>query len=124
MVRRSANSRRGASTLGCLVSLALFVGAIYYGVHIGRVYWRYYELMDDMRQSARFAQVRSDDAIRRTLTERIDALGIPPEAKRLVVRRTGPPWEILIRTEYREEINLPVGPPRYIHFRPRVESRF
>jgi hypothetical protein len=124
MVRRPGRLRRGASTLGCLVSLVLFAAAIYYGVHIGRVYYRYYALMEDMRQAARFAQVRTDDAIRRNLTSRIDELGIPPEAKRLFVRRTGPPWHITIRTEYREEITLPIGPPRYINFKPTVESRF
>ena len=35
--------------------LALFVAALYYGVHIGGVYWRYYQLLDDMRQQAIFA---------------------------------------------------------------------
>ena len=34
--------RRGASMLGCLVSVVLFLAALYYGVHIGGVYWRYY----------------------------------------------------------------------------------
>ena len=50
-------ARRGASTLGCLVSLALFLAAVYYGVHIGGVYWRYYQLLDDMRQQATCATV-------------------------------------------------------------------
>lgn len=124
MVTSTARGRRGASTLGCLVTLALFAGAIYYGVQIGRVYWRYYELVEDMRRAARFAQTTSDDAIRRTLLARIDELGIPPEAKRLVVRRSGPPWQIIIRTEYEEQIELPLIPSRAITFRPRVESRF
>ena len=41
--------RRGASTFGCLVMVALFAAAVYYGSHIGGIYWRYYELLDDMR---------------------------------------------------------------------------
>ena len=33
-------SRRGESRLGCLISLALFAGALYYGINIGEVYIR------------------------------------------------------------------------------------
>lgn len=120
----SRAARRGASRLGCLLSLVLFTGAIYYGINLGRMYWRYYELVDEMRRAARFASNTPDDAIRRSVLARIEELGIPPEARRLVIRRTGPPWQILIRTEYQETVRLPVGPPRNITFRPKVESRF
>ena len=89
-----------------------------YGVRIGRIYWRYYELVEDMKQSARFAQTQSDDVIRRNLMQRVDELGIPAEAKRFGIRRAGPPWRILIRSEYRERLDLPIGPPRYILFKP------
>jgi hypothetical protein len=124
MVSTALRSRRGASKIGCLLSIALFVGALTYGVRIGRIYWRYYELTEDMKQSARFAQTQSDDVIRRNLMQRVDELGIPPEAKRFAIRRAGPPWRILIRSEYRERLDLPVGPPRYLLFKPRVESGF
>jgi hypothetical protein len=55
--------RRGASGLGCLVSIALLAALLYYGVHIGGVYLRYYELLDDMKEQARFASQVSDAAI-------------------------------------------------------------
>ena len=42
-------TRRGGSSLGCLLSLLIFVAALYYGVHIGEVYLRYYRLLDAMR---------------------------------------------------------------------------
>lgn len=116
--------RRGASKLGCLVSLALFVAALTYGVQIGKIYWRYYEFLDEVKQSARFASTSTDDVIRRNLQARVDELGLPPEAKRIGIRRVGPPYRILIRTEYRERIDLPIGPPRFITFKPRVESNF
>ena len=115
--------RRGASTLGCLVSLVLFIGALYYGVQVGKIYYRYYALVDEMEAAARFASARSDDAIRRTIIRKIDELGVPPEAKRVQVRRSGPPYIITIRTEYREPLNLPVGPDHLV-LRPRVEFRF
>lgn len=116
-------TRRGASKLGCLLSTAFFVASIYYGIGIGRIYLRYYELVDEMQASARFALNRSDDVIRRNLEARIDELGIPPEAKRLSIRRTGPPRTIVIRTQYRELLDLPLK-PRYLVFKPKVESRF
>jgi hypothetical protein len=118
--------RRGASKLGCLLSLALFVGALTYGVRIGKMYWRYYELLDDFKSSARFAQMQTDDVIRRNLQQRIDELAIPPDAKRrLLVRRTpSPPYRITIRTQYQERLDLPFGKPRYIVFKPNVETGF
>lgn len=118
------SGRAGASKLGCLLSLVLFVGALTYGVQIGKIYWRYYEFVDEIKQAARFASTTTDDVIRRNLHTTIDTLGIPAEAKRIAIRRVGPPYRILIRTEYRERLDLPVGPPRFIVFKPRVESGF
>jgi len=117
-------SHRGASTLGCLVSLALFAGAIYYGVQMGGIYLRYYELVDEMRVSARFAAKQSDDVIRRNLQVAVDNLGIPPEAKRIAIRRFGPPPTIRIRITYAERLELPFRRYIDIPFRPEVESRF
>jgi hypothetical protein len=116
--------RRGASKFGCLLSLVLFGAAIYYGAQLGKVYWRYYEFQEDIRTAARFARTQTDQVIYRNLVSSIDALGIPAEAKRLVIRRVGPPFTIQIRTEYRERIDLPLGRVWYIRFRPRAESRF
>ena len=56
--------RRGASTLGCLVSVVLFLGALYYGVHIGGVYWRYYSLLE----------ISADHAPEFSLDERMEGL--------------------------------------------------
>jgi hypothetical protein len=66
--------RRGASTLGCIFSVVLFLGALYYGVHIGGVYWRYYQMLDDMRQQARHADQLTDNAIQTHLTAQTVAL--------------------------------------------------
>jgi hypothetical protein len=115
---------RGTSRIGCLVSLALFAAALYYGIEVGRMYWRYYELRDEMARVARLAPNTSDEAIRRTLLSRIEALGLPDEARRVVVRRSGPPSQIHISTEYRETLHLPFGSARHITFRPRVEQFF
>jgi hypothetical protein len=125
VVRPGFRGRSGASKLGCLVALALFVGALVYGSRVGRIYYRYYSLVDDMKQAARFAQTTTDEAIRANLVYNIDQLAIPTEAKRrLVISRTETPQRILIRTEYRETFELPFVEPRIIVLRPKVEAGF
>ena len=47
-------SRRGASSLGCLFSLLIVTAAVYFGVNVAEVYWRFYQYQDDMRQFVRF----------------------------------------------------------------------
>ena len=111
--------RRGASTLGCLVSVALFLGALYYGVHIGGVYWRYYSLLDDMRQQAAHADQLTDDAIQTHLTAQADTLlGQTPEFR---IERGGRPSRITIQTEYTETVALP-GFNHTFMLRPRAEE--
>ena len=87
MVGRTGGTRRGASTLGCLVTLVLFMGALYYGTEVGRIYYRYYSLVDVMKVQARFARNQTDQVIRRNILSRIDELGLPSEARRLQIRR-------------------------------------
>ena len=110
---------RGASTLGCLVSVVLFLGALYYGVHIGGVYWRYYSLLDDMRQQARHADQLTDDAIQNHLTAQADTvLGQTPDFR---IERGGRPSRITIQTEYTETVTLP-GFNHTFMLRPRAEE--
>lgn len=110
--------RRGASSLGCVVSLALFVAAIYYGVHIGGVYWRFYELQDDMQQQARFAGHLTDEEIRRGLVAQADSLlGRSPEF-RIDRRRSG---RITISAQYTETVKLPFFTRSFV-LRPRSEE--
>ena len=109
--------RRGASALGCLIMLALFLGAAYYGVHIGGVYWRYYQLRDDMRQQARFAAQRNDAAIQTNLLAQADSiLGQAPEFR---IHRG--PNRITIQTEYSETVELPLFKRTFV-LRPRAEE--
>jgi hypothetical protein len=99
------STRRGGSSLGCLVSLAIFAAALYYGVHIGEVYLRYYRLLDAMRFQASIAPTLKDDVIQRRLMATADSLlgqSIP-----IRVERRGNPLRITIRTEYEERVELP-----------------
>lgn len=116
--------RRGKGTLGCLLSAVLFAGALHYGLSVGRVYHRYLKFKDAMRGAAISASTRGDEAIRRTLVTRADDLGLPGEAKRLWIRRSGPPPRIEIHSWYDEQLNLPFGQSVVLTFHPMVEHYF
>jgi hypothetical protein len=121
MVTRRRGPPRGVSTLGCLFSLLLVAVAFYYGIDIGRVYWNYYKLLDQMKVSARFAQTQNDEQILRSLRLTVDELGLPDQAKRFVIRRTDAPRMIRIRTEYNVQIELPFT-VRILTMKPEVEA--
>ncbi len=121
MVTPNLRSRRGASTMGCLVSLVLFAAAIYYGIHLGAPWVRYYQMMDEMRVSARLAPTLSDGVIQRRLEQKADELGLPPEAKKFQITRSGKPRKILISSEYSETVEVPLLTHTFI-FTPKAEE--
>ena len=110
-------SRRGASSLGCLVTMVLFLAAAYYGIHVGGIYWRYYQLQDDMRQQAIFARQNTDDVIQRRLTAQADSL--LGNAPRFRIERTNS--RVIIDTQYSESVDLPLLKKTFT-LRPRVEE--
>ncbi|MFL5493495.1 MAG: hypothetical protein ACJ8DC_03825 [Gemmatimonadales bacterium] len=117
MVARPLHSRRGTSSLGCLVSLALFVGALYYGVHIGQVYLRYFELLDDMRTQAHMGANFSDNEINAHLAAQADSL--LGESPRFEITRDG--RRVTIKTEYTERVDLPFFKHAFV-LRPHAEE--
>jgi len=111
--------RRGGSSLGCLISLAVFTAALYYGVHIGEVYLRYYRLLDAMRFQASIAPSIKDEVIQRRLVATADSiLGQPVPFQ---VERKINPLRITIRTEYEERVELPFFHHTFL-LRPRAEA--
>lgn len=121
MVTPNLRSRRGASMMGCLVSLVLFAAAVYYGIHMGRPWLRYYELQDEMRVSARLAPTLSDAVIKRRLEQKADELGLPPEARKFQITRSGKPRKILISSEYSETVTVPLLTHTFL-FQPKAEE--
>ena len=113
-------SRRGVGGLGCLFSLLLFGGALYYGVHIGQVYLRYYELLDGMRTQARMAPSLQEDVIDRRLTLQADSL-LPGRSHRFKITRGGRPNRIVIETVYTDSVDLPLFKHKFV-LRPRAEE--
>ena len=114
-------ARRGASSLGCLFSLLVVVAIVYFGINIGRVYWRFYEYQDDIRQEVRFAGAgqRTNDQILTHLRASADSLGLPEAARNVSIRRTAK--SISIESDYYESVEFPMY-VREIHFNPRAEG--
>ncbi len=103
------NRRRGASTMGCLVSLLVLVAVLYYGVNIGEVYFRYYRLLDEMGTQARVAAALDNGTIQRRVAAAIQEIGIPEDAAtNLQITRTATPREITIESDYTESVHLPL----------------
>jgi hypothetical protein len=120
VVRLGRAPRRGSGGLGCLFSLLLFSVALYYGVNIGRVYVRYYELRDGMRTQARLAPSLQDDVIQRRLSEQAAAL-LPGRSPQFRITRGGRPNRIIIETEYADQVDLPPFSHQFV-LRPRAEE--
>ena len=113
-----ASNRRGSSSTGCLLTLLLFSAALYYGINIGEVYWRFYQYQDEMRSQARLAPSLADGVIRRRLLLTVDRLGLPAEAH--PDQADGPPSPDHHRKRVRGggepsalQAHLPLPPPRH-----------
>ena len=117
---RIARGRRGG-TLGCLVTLLVAAGAIYFAVNVAEVWLRYYRYVDAMRQNVRFAASRTDESIRNRLAAFADSLGLPEEAHRVKVLRRG--RTISISAEYSELVDLPFV-KQEIELSPRADGTF
>ena len=101
-------NRRGTSSLGCLVTLLLFVAALYYGVNIGELFFRYYRLLDEMQTQAQLAPSLDDGTIRRRIQAAAQDIGLPAEAQQVKIARRASPREIVIEIAYAETVPLPL----------------
>jgi hypothetical protein len=111
------SDRRGASRLGCLVTVLVAVAIAYFGFNIGEVYLRSYRFRDAMAQEARFSDTRDDAEIIRRLAAVADSLGLPEEAARVSIRREAS--RIVLSSSYSELVELPMF-IREFHFNPQV----
>ncbi len=103
----SPRSTRGGSTLGCLVSLLVFVAVLYYGINVGEVFLRYYQLLDEMKSNARLAPNLPDDVIQRRLQAKVEDLFGNDQHMKFRINRGGPTRTITIQTQYRDSVDLP-----------------
>jgi hypothetical protein len=114
-------ARVGRTSTGCLFVLLLFVAAGYFAFNVGRVYLRYYRFQDAMAQEARFAARNTDEAILARLRAQVDSLGLPDDARRIIIRRSG--GKINLTANYVEMVELP-GFVRPMEFTASAERAF
>jgi hypothetical protein len=115
----------GKAKLGCLVVLALLVGAFLVGKDFGAVYLRYYQMQDEVKSEGAFAPGLSDKVILDRLVARADTLGIPLGPSDWYVHRTQHPAEITIRGEYDDSVVVQLFGYRRVfrlHFVPGIQS--
>jgi hypothetical protein len=74
-----------------------------------------------MRVSARLAPTLSDGVIRRRLEQKADDLGLPEEARKFEITRSGKPRKIIITTHYSETIDALLVSHTF-HFSPTAEE--
>jgi hypothetical protein len=115
----TSRRRAGASTMGCLFTILVLVAIGYFGVNVGRVYWRFYQYQDDMRSEVRFASQRTNEQILTRLKASADSLGLPEAAGKVLIRRSE--RAISIESDYYELVEFPLI-VREIHFNPRDEG--
>jgi hypothetical protein len=113
----------GKVRLGCLVAILVVAVIIYVVKDFGAVYWRYYQLEDEVKSQASFAPGLTDQAIRDRLVLLCDTLGIPLGPKQWQVKRTK--GEITISATYGDSVVIDVpGYHRVVHIQltPHAET--
>jgi hypothetical protein len=115
----------GKGRIGCLFAILLVVLVIYAVKDFGAVYWRYYQLNDEVKNQASFAPGLTDQAIRDRLVLECDTLNIPLGPKDWRITRTRSPSEISISATYTDSVVIDIpGYHRvfYFHFTPRATA--
>ncbi len=113
----------GKARVGCLVGILLVVLVIYLVKDFGTVFWRYYQIQDEVKAQASFAPGLTDQAIRDRLVAQCDTLGIPLGMKQWQVKRTG--GAITISATYADSVVVTLPGYRkvfHFQFRPHAEA--
>jgi hypothetical protein len=114
-------ARRGSGAAGCLIPLLVVALVVYLGRDFAKVYFRYYQYSDAMRQEKQVGE-RSDDSIVVHLRLLADSLDLPGNAGQVRIAHT--PAGLSIWSDYDEHVELPFNKEKVIHFHPNSETRF
>jgi len=107
----------GKIRLGCLFVVAVVVLAVYVGKDVGAVYWRYYQMEDEVKSEAGFASGLTDKVILDRLVATADTLGLPLGPGDWYIHRSNGPKEIVISAEYSDSVVFAIpGWRKVIHF--------
>ncbi len=114
--------RAGRGTLGCITSIVVLILVVFLVLKFLPPWMHYEQFVDAMRDDARYGVTLPDSAIRASLMAQADTLGLPPAARRIIIRRGGIPPTIRISTEYSDTVWLPLLGPKVLHFKPAAED--
>jgi hypothetical protein len=115
--------RAGKSGIGCLGTIVLLVLVAYFGGRFFPPWLANQQFRDEMKTDARFGATLPDSMIRMRLVALADTLGIPPEGKKISIRRRpGRPPTITISTAYTVRVTLPIFGVKLLHFKPSAEE--
>ena len=115
--------RAGKGGIGCLGTIVVAVLIVYFGARVLPPWMHYQQFLDEMRSDARFGTTLTDSTIRIRLVAQADTLGLPPEARHIVIRRRGGrPPTITISADYTEKVLLPIFGVKLLHFTPTAKE--
>lgn len=115
--------RAGKGGMGCLSAIVAALLVAYFGARFIPPWLHYEQFHDEMRSDARFGTTLTDSIIRIRLIAQADTLGLPPEAKHIVIHRRGSrPPIITISAEYTERVVVPIFGLKLLHFKPTAEE--
>ncbi len=120
---RARGGERGVGKAGCLIPLVLAAGAAFVLRGAPGVYWRYYQLQDEVKSQASFGPGLTDQAIRERLVATADTLGIPLGPKEWDIQRAH--GELAISAAYEDSVVVDVLVWRrvfHIHFTPHATA--
>ena len=113
--------RRGATKLGCLMTMLVMAAIGYFGANAGDKYLRFQKYQEAMEQEVRFHAQRPIPEIRMRLRTIADSLGLPSDAGIVSVKKNGK--QIFIEAHYDEIFELP-GFKREVHFEPHAQGNY
>ncbi|HTT66474.1 MAG TPA: hypothetical protein VMF70_00470 [Gemmatimonadales bacterium] len=119
--RREAGKMR----LGCLAGVVVLVAVVYAAIAIIPVYWRAYQMQDEVKTQASFAPALTDKVILERLVAMADTLRIPLGPTAWYIHRTSEPREITIRGVYDDSVVFQLISWRKIvrfHFTPSAKA--
>lgn len=112
--------RRGVSRLGCLTWLLLCAVGLYLATQFGEPWFRYQQYRDEMKTAISFGDVLTDQEIQRRVQARADSLGLPVEARKVVITRAK--GIITLSAVYQEVVRLPWYGPVTLKFAPQFKA--
>lgn len=116
--QRMSHTRR----VGFLFSLLLLATAVYYGINIGSVFLRYWQMQSALRAHANLAASLDDATIRALLVTEIEEFDLSEAVQNLKIARYWVPPEVHIATSWHERLELPFF-ASVVTFRPKATVR-